>query len=91
MHHDWRSDGYEVSTENFGLYHGEEQVGYARLAKWLVATILSHQELQGLRRWMPITRDAHGLYEPLGFRPCARPDQLMETVVPDAYRRRSAS
>jgi GNAT superfamily N-acetyltransferase len=37
------------------------------LAKWLVEVIQAHPELQGLRRWMLGTRDAHGLYEQLGW------------------------
>ena len=37
------------------------------LAKWLMETIQAHPELQGLRRWMLGTRDAHGLYEQLGW------------------------
>jgi GNAT superfamily N-acetyltransferase len=37
------------------------------LAKWLMEIIQAHPELQGLRRWMLATRDAHGLYEKLGW------------------------
>ena len=37
------------------------------LAKWLMEAIQAHPELQGLRRWMLGTRDAHGLYEQLGW------------------------
>jgi GNAT superfamily N-acetyltransferase len=37
------------------------------LAKWLMEIIQAHPELQGLRRWMLGTRDAHGLYERLGW------------------------
>ena len=55
------------------------------LARWLVTTILGHPELQGFRRWMLATKDAHRVYAGVGFRPCARPDRLMEIVVPDAY------
>ncbi|HZP56800.1 MAG TPA: N-acetyltransferase, partial [Dehalococcoidia bacterium] len=36
--------------------------------------------LQGLRRWMLGTRDAHGLYEKVGFRPVAAPERWMEIV-----------
>ena len=31
------------------------------LSKWLMECILSHPDLQGLRRWVLATRDAHGL------------------------------
>lgn len=37
------------------------------LSKWLMETIQSHPELQGLRRWLLGTRDAHGLYEQFGW------------------------
>jgi GNAT superfamily N-acetyltransferase len=37
------------------------------LSKWMMACILDHPELQGLRRWMLGTRDAHGLYAQFGF------------------------
>jgi GNAT superfamily N-acetyltransferase len=37
------------------------------LGKWLVEEILSHAELQGLRRWLLGTADAHELYRRFGF------------------------
>jgi len=37
------------------------------LGKRLVATVLEHPELQGLRRWMLGTADGHELYRPFGF------------------------
>lgn len=58
------------------------------LGKWLVRTIREHPELHGLRRWMLVTRDAHGLYEPLGFRPLAHPERVMEIHDPSIYDRR---
>ena len=47
------------------------------LASWLMEVILAHPELQGLRRWMLATRDAHGLYEKVGFSVTDRPEQIM--------------
>ena len=44
------------------------------LGKFLVACVLDHPELQGLRRWALATADAHGLYAGYGFRPPANPD-----------------
>ena len=41
------------------------------LSKWLVECVLSHPELQHLRRWLLATRDAQGLYRRYGF---AEPD-----------------
>lgn len=48
------------------------------LATWLMESILAHPELQGLRRWMLVTRDAHGLYRKVGFRELAHPERIME-------------
>lgn len=56
------------------------------LSKLLMRAIMDHPELQGLRRWMLATRDAHGLYTQFGFKPLSAPDRLMEIVRPDIYR-----
>jgi N-acetylglutamate synthase-like GNAT family acetyltransferase len=61
------------------------------LGKWLVATILQHADLQGLRRFMLATRDAHRLYGQFGFRPIASPARLMEMLDPDVYKAASAA
>jgi GNAT superfamily N-acetyltransferase len=55
------------------------------LSKWLMECIIGHPELQGLRRWMLATRDAHGLYEKFGFTPLKRPEIFMERHNPSAY------
>jgi GNAT superfamily N-acetyltransferase len=55
------------------------------LAKWLVECVLSHADLQGLRRWMLATRDAHGLYERLGFTALEKPEIFMERHDRNAY------
>jgi len=55
------------------------------LSKWLMETIMSHPELQGLRRWVLATRDAHGLYEKYGFHELVHPDRWMERPAPNAY------
>jgi hypothetical protein len=48
-------------------------------------TIDAHPELQGLRRCMLATRDAHGLYERFGWGPLAAPDRWMERRPADRY------
>ncbi|MBQ0958290.1 GNAT family N-acetyltransferase [Ideonella sp. 4Y11] len=48
------------------------------LARQLLGAITGHPELQGLRRWLLATRDAHALYRLFGFGPPAAPDRLME-------------
>jgi GNAT superfamily N-acetyltransferase len=44
------------------------------LGTWLVGCVLSHPELQGLRRWGLATLDAHGLYARFGFGAPAQPE-----------------
>jgi GNAT superfamily N-acetyltransferase len=48
------------------------------LGKWLLESILGYPELQGLRRWMLLTKDAHGLYGQYGFIPARNPERVME-------------
>jgi GNAT superfamily N-acetyltransferase len=57
------------------------------LSKWLMATVLAHPELQGFRRFLLNTRDAHGLYRRFGFTTPAHPEWAMERFDPDAYGR----
>jgi GNAT superfamily N-acetyltransferase len=95
----------------FGLYHWDEQIGFARvvtdratfayladvfvlperrgagLGRWLVECVMAHPDLQGLRRFLLATRDAHALYERFGFAPPLRPHSLMERFLPDIYAR----
>jgi GNAT superfamily N-acetyltransferase len=52
------------------------------LAKWLMQVILSHEDLQGFRRWVLATRDAHNLYARFGFIPLHRPERWMERPDP---------
>ena len=93
----------------FGLYHGEKQIGFARvvsdkatfayvgdvfvieeyrgrgLSKWLMQTIVEHPDLQGLRRWVLATRDAHELYRQFEFSELRFPERWMEKTAPNAY------
>ncbi|MCF8198144.1 MAG: GNAT family N-acetyltransferase [Sulfuritalea sp.] len=48
------------------------------LGKWLVSCILAHPELQGLRRLLLVTVDAHELYRQQGFRALPQPERFME-------------
>ena len=87
---------------NFGLFHGREQIGFARvvtdyatfawladvfiiedyrgrgLGKWLVEVITTHPRLQGFRRWVLATEDAHELYRRFGFTELKLPERWME-------------
>ncbi len=55
------------------------------LGKVLISTVMAHPSLQGLRRWMLATRDAHHLYSRHGFTPLVAPDRFMELHSPGAY------
>ena len=55
------------------------------LGRWLMDCVMAHPHLAGLRRWVLVTRDAHELYVPLGFRPLANPTGYMELHRPDIY------
>jgi len=58
------------------------------LSRWLMECIVGHPDLQGLRRWILLTRDAHGLYRQFGFTPLAAPERYMEIHRPDIYARK---
>jgi len=55
------------------------------LSKWLMEIILSHPNLQGFRRWVLATRDAHSLYAQFGFIPLHRPERWMERPDPNMH------
>lgn len=57
------------------------------LSKWLVQTILTHPELQGLRRFLLFTRDAHSLYNRYGFTPVPNPEDCLVKYEPNPYNR----
>ncbi|EHQ24448.1 GNAT family N-acetyltransferase [Mucilaginibacter paludis] len=59
-----------------------EQYRGLGLSKWLIQTIKQHEDLQGLRRWMLATADAHGLYAQFGFTPITRAERWMEIFSP---------
>lgn len=98
---------------NFGLYHNDRPIGYARiitdystiaylgdvfvipeyrgkgLSKWLLQQVMDHPDLQGLRRWLLLTADAHELYKKFGWLPIVKPERYMELFNPDVYKRSS--
>ena len=57
------------------------------LSKWLMEVIMSYPGLNGLRRMMLATRDAHGLYKQFGFAPLDNVDRWMHIHHPDVYKR----
>ena len=55
------------------------------VSKLLLRALLEHPELQGLRRFLLATKDAHGLYAQFGFQPLSHPEQFMTIHRPDIY------
>jgi len=61
------------------------------LSKLMMRSLMAHPQLQGLRRWMLATADAHGLYRQFGFDAQADPGRIMEIVDREIYRRPRAT
>ena len=55
------------------------------VSKMIMQAIRTHPDLQGLRRWHLLTRDAHALYRQFGFRDLENPARHMEIFVKDVY------
>ncbi|HKF43582.1 MAG TPA: GNAT family N-acetyltransferase [Thermoanaerobaculia bacterium] len=55
------------------------------LATWFMETVMSHPDLRDIRRWMLVTRDAHGLYRKVGFTDLSAPERIMEKVLANPY------
>jgi GNAT superfamily N-acetyltransferase len=55
------------------------------LSRRLMEQVIQHPDLQGLRRVLLATRDAHALYAKFGFKPLAAPERIMEVHNPNAY------
>lgn len=55
------------------------------LATWMLEALFAHADLQGLRRFLLFTRDAHAVYTGHGFVPLATPQRGMEIVRPGLY------
>ncbi len=68
------------------VYVLEQHRGHG-LAKGMLAMATQHPRLQGLRRWMLVTRDAHELYRLFGFTAATHIDRYMEKIDPAIYKR----
>jgi N-acetylglutamate synthase-like GNAT family acetyltransferase len=55
------------------------------LSKKLMDTIMTHPDLQGLRRWILLTSTADWLYEKYGFTRLAKPELYWELYNPNVY------
>lgn len=56
------------------------------LSKWLMEHIIEHPQLQGLRRIVLVTADAHGLYQQFGFTELTNPERFMHKHQPNIYK-----
>ncbi len=54
-------------------------------SKWLIEKVMTHPDLQGLRRWILLTQDAHELYKKYGWTSIAKPERWMEKHNPKVY------
>jgi GNAT superfamily N-acetyltransferase len=61
------------------------------IGKLLMRAIVTHPDLQGLRRWSLLTRDAHGLYRQFGFTDPRHPARYMEISNPDIYKKQRSA
>ncbi|GGF80727.1 GNAT family N-acetyltransferase [Alteromonas lipolytica] len=57
------------------------------ISRLLMDAVVAHPELQGLRRFMLATWDAHGLYKKYGFTPVEDASPLMQIWHPDIYKK----
>jgi GNAT superfamily N-acetyltransferase len=67
------------------VYVLEEHRGTG-LGKRLMREVMAHPAITGARRTMLATRDAHGLYQQVGFADVGTSRTLMEIMKPDIYR-----
>ena len=76
---DFATFGYLADVFIIENYRGQG------LAKWLMNEIMNYPELQGLRRWLLATKDAHGLYLKSGFLPLDKPERIMGFKLFEQY------
>lgn len=57
------------------------------LSKLLMKAVMSHAKLQGLRRWILLTGDAHGLYEQFGWKELADSSNWLELHDSSVYQK----
>ncbi len=67
----------------------DEQYRGRGLSKWLMGVIMSYPDLQGLRRFMLATNDAHGLYQQFGFSQLTFPERWMHVHNPGIYKKKA--
>ncbi|WP_316813813.1 GNAT family N-acetyltransferase [Pedobacter heparinus] len=73
--------GYLADVYIDGAYRGQG------LSKKLMSLMLFHKDLQGLRRYMLATLDAHGLYAQFGFKAIEHPERIMGIAIENPYQK----
>jgi len=66
----------------------EEERGKG-LSKFLMECILKHEQLQGLRNFCLMTKDAHSLYSRYGFKNIPQPENFMANKIENIYKKKS--
>ena len=56
-----------------------------KLSVALMDAVVNHPDLQGIRTWTLLTRDAHGLYQKFNFENHVDPTRFMIRNVPNPY------
>jgi GNAT superfamily N-acetyltransferase len=82
---DYATTGYLADVFVLPAHRGK------KLSVWLMETVMAHPRLQNFRIWRLATRDAHGLYEKVGWKRVVDPANLMEISDPDVYLRAGGS
>jgi GNAT superfamily N-acetyltransferase len=91
VYHEERQIGFARVISDFSTvaYLGDvfvfEEYRGKRISKWLMEVIMSHPSLQGLRRWILLTSDAHDLYRKFGWTDISDPKKWMEVVNKNVY------
>ena len=70
---------YAVLAYLCDVYIDESYRGQG-LGKHLMKCVLAHPELQGIRKWLLVTNDAHGLYQQFDFKELEHPEKYMERI-----------
>jgi GNAT superfamily N-acetyltransferase len=76
---DYSTYAYLCDVYVLDEYRGQD------IGKWMMEFVMKHPELQGLRRFQLVTRDAHGLYARFGFKSPDHPERQMEIFRDGIY------
>ena len=92
LFHDDKQIGFARVISDFSTiaYLGDiyvlDQYRGQGLSKKLMESVMTHPNLQGLRRWILLTSTADWLYEKYGFNKVPKPEIYMELYNPDVYK-----